>query len=167
MKILKFAFLLLLVVAFASCENKKTRAEIEAEFEEYNDSSTDVNITSAGKRSADVDGTNGLNGSLDDLKKEEAKRAEQANANASAASATTVNNNVESTINSDASVSEYSAEGVPSEGTTQIGNTAAPVVKPAEPAQKPVETAPAARQQSVVQKTEPGKRDVIVDGQAQ
>lgn len=199
MKIFNFIFLLLFVVAFTACESKKTRAEIEAEFEEYDGSASSEGITTSTKRSTDMsDGAKSFNGSLTDLAKdEEQKKTVEANATAETSNPTgTIEYDTESSSTDNnpqaASVASAPTGAIPasqSAGAAEPARNVEPArpatapatpAKPATPAQPaaPAKTAtPAApakaadpapaRQQTVVQKSEPGKRDVIVDGQAQ
>lgn len=173
MKFFNVVFLLMLVVAFTSCEDKKTRAEIEADFGEYNDSASAEGISTSVKRSTSMsDGDRSLNGSLADLEKAEeqkAKAEETKVVQPVSPEANTTETTIESDINSntvhqsETAVPNGNVQTQQTEKATAPAKTAEPV-KATEPVAKPAEPA---RQQSVVQKSEPGKRDVIVDGQAQ
>lgn len=173
MKFFNVVFLLLFVMTFTACEDKKSRAEIEADFEEYNDSASAEGISTSVKRSTNMsDGDMSLNGSLTDLQKSEEQKAKAEDVRVAtevSPDANVTETTIESNINpntehqSDVAAPNANVQTQPTVKTTAPEKASEPV-KPAEPAAKPAEPV---RQQSVVQKSEPGKRDVIVDGQAQ
>lgn len=186
MKAIKITAGLLILASsifFFSCENKKTRADIEKDFEDVEYGSYE-RMTTIEKRTTDSDDPKAFEGELKKdptaeqkkqleeekkkqeelLKAENAKKAEDAKGVEAAAS-----NTENEKSGSDAEKSSTSAENPAApkandkKNDQPVNNTVKPAV--AEPAKTSQDQQP--RQQPVVTKSEPKKRDVVVDGQAQ
>ncbi len=178
----------LTAITFTSCDEKKTRAEIEKDFANGDDSDDYEDFATAEKRSASSADPSAFNGSLpeemtdeqkkkleEEKKKKEAEKAEQKkesedqeSENASEHSSSE-SNGESSTHSSDSKSATSSAEPAKAPEAHKAEQPAAPA-KPviSEPAKSTTTNEqPAARQQVIVTKSEPKKRDVVVDGQAQ
>lgn len=170
-----------------SCDEKKTRAEIEKDFADGGDSDDYDEFSTSEKRTASSSDPSAFGGTLptemteeqkkkleEEKKKQESEAAERKK-NAEEESNSDDSDNKSSAENSSEStpVSSERSQSVPTESskpteTKKVEQTSAPA-KPvvSEPAKQTVSEQPAARQQVIVTKSEPKKRDIVVDGQAQ
>lgn len=177
----------LAAVTLVSCDEKKTRAEIEKDFANGDESSDYEDFATAEKRSTASADPSAFGGSMpeemtdeqkkklvEEKKKKEAEKEEQKNEseehdseNASEHSSSESNGEYTAS-SSDSKPAASTAEPAKTSEVRKTEQPAAPA-KPvtSEPAKSTTNEQPAARQQVIVTKSEPKKRDVVVDGQAQ
>lgn len=178
------------VVPLSSCENKKTREEIEADFKDNVDLSSEDNLETSEKQHASYNNDlNSVKGELPSAEEESKKKAaEEAKANTATAQPVQEASAVptegvsvsETTTDNTANVNREPAKpATPVATQPSTDKPASPAVKTepartsepanrAEPAKAtPAKTTDGPRQPDVIQKTEPKRNDKVVDGQAQ
>ena len=154
MKLLRFLFMLIFAVSLASCEKKKTRAEIEADFVGFEEKISDVDsIVDSETLHANInDDADAFKGkALEELQKmEEEKTKAEEEAKLKAELEKQKRKLEESMIEENPETDIYNPEAVLETPTTVGQETKDPV-----------------KQQVQEVKTEPKNKDVIVDGLAQ
>ncbi|MCF0192988.1 MAG: hypothetical protein HUK05_06190 [Prevotella sp.] len=169
MKIVKLLLLILGLTSLASCEPKKTRAEIEADFKDYDSKGAYDEFTTSEKITANSsDDPKAFSNSLTDLEKQEAERkkkeeAEKKSDVEKAAEAYLSEGYTPHTISS-----EYNEQTEQNNNDTQSDNPTE-IRKSTEQTNttEPSNVVEPVRQQTIIQKTESSKKEVIIDGQAQ
>ncbi len=190
MKTVYFFLGLVMTISIVSCESKKTRADIEKDFEGVEDVVSDEQFATSERRFSGDENPKAFEGKEPtdptpeqkqqqvETTQQEAVSVETQTTDATTAATETPAETPATNTNGNASTekpaevksaqpvkaSEPAKPAEPARKTEQTTTT--PAKATAEPAKAATPSQPA-RQQPVVTKSEPKKRDVVVDGQAQ